>query len=57
MSDRDTTPQWFQKWRDNDFKHAVDKLNLRISLNTKLSIAIISGIIAFAIAIIVTRGL
>lgn len=52
---KDTTPQWFRTWRDNDFKHAVDKLEVKIVLNTKLSIAIITAILAFAVAIIVAN--
>jgi len=48
---KDTTPQWFKKWRNNDFRH----LELKVGLNTKLSITIIAAIIAFAIAIIAAK--
>ena len=45
---KDTTPKWFQNWRDNEFKH----LKLKVNVNYTLSWIILGAIIGGAIAII-----
>ena len=44
------TPDWFKDWRNKEFWHFKQKTEFKLDFNNKLTIVVLAGLVAAAIA-------